>query len=95
MTEEILKAALEAAEAKTDKDGWAELPEGRVLTLHAAHEGVLLNMTKIEAIKSVHGLLRARSIKGELFVLAMKDVFAVALDGGGKAGQGRKAGFLG
>lgn len=96
MTEEILKAALETAEAKTDKDGWAELPEGRVLTLHAAHEGVPLNVTKIEAIKTVHGLLRARSIKGEIFLIALKDVFAIALDGGSsKAGPGRKAGFLG
>jgi hypothetical protein len=43
----------------------------------------------------VHGLLKARSTKGETFLLALKDVFAVAVDGGGKSGQGRKAGFLG
>lgn len=96
MTDEILKAALEAAEAKTDKEGWAELPEGRALTLYAAHDGVSLHMTKIEAITSSGGLIKARSAKGEMFVLALQDVFAIALDTGGKTGQqARKAGFLG
>ncbi|AGP36388.1 hypothetical protein WME98_43170 [Sorangium sp. So ce296] len=95
MTDDILKAALDTAEAKTDKDGWAELPEGRVLTLYAAHEGVSLPVTKIDAVLSVGGLLKARSTKGETFVLALKDVFAIALDGGGKGAQARKAGFLG
>jgi hypothetical protein len=97
MTEEILRAALEVAEATTDKDGWAELPDGRTMTLYAAHEGVALNVAKVEALKIAHGLLRARSVKGETFLLALKDVFAVALDGGigGKSGQSRKAGFLG
>jgi hypothetical protein len=97
MTEEILRAALETAEAKTDKDGWAELPDGRTMTLYAAHEGVSLNVAKVEALKMTHGLVRARSVKGETFLLALKDVFAAALDGGavGKSGQSRKAGFLG
>ncbi|CAN93297.1 hypothetical protein predicted by Glimmer/Critica [Sorangium cellulosum So ce56] len=95
MTDDLLKAALETAEAKTDKDGWAELPEGRVLTIYAAHDGVSLPVTKIEAVSSAGGLLKARSTKGETFVLALKDVFAIALDGGGKGAQARKAGFLG
>jgi hypothetical protein len=96
MTEEILRTALDAAEARTDKDGWAELPEGRTLTLYAAHEGVGLNVTKIEAVKVGQGLVRARSTKGDTFLLALRDVFAAALEGGsGKPGQGRKAGFLG
>lgn len=95
MTEEILRAALETAEATTDKEGWSELPEGRTMTLYAAHDGVSLNVSKIEALKMANGLLRARSLKGETFLLALKDVFAAALDGGGKPGQSRKAGFLG
>lgn len=95
MTDDLLKAALDMAEAKTDKDGWAELPEGRMLTLYAAHEGVSLPVSKIEAVLIVGGLLKARSSKGETFVLALKDVFAIALDGGGKGAQARKAGFLG
>ncbi|MCC6554062.1 MAG: hypothetical protein IT372_13725 [Polyangiaceae bacterium] len=95
MTEEILRAALDAAEAKTDKDGWAELPEGQTMTLYAAHDGVSLNVTKVEALKMAQGLLRARSVKGETFLLALTDVFAAALDGAGRQGQSRKAGFLG
>ncbi len=95
MTDDILKAALDAADAKTDKHGWAELPEGRLLTLYVAHEGVSLQVTKVEALLSLGGLLKARSNKGETFVLSLTDVFAVALDGGGKGVQARKAGFLG
>ncbi|WP_437681573.1 hypothetical protein [Sorangium sp. So ce131] len=95
MTDDIVQAALDAAEAKIDKEGWAELPEGRLLTLYAAHDGVSLQVTKIEAILRVDGLLKARSNKGETFLLARKDVFAVALDGGAKGAQARKAGFLG
>ncbi|AUX22338.1 hypothetical protein SOCEGT47_028390 [Sorangium cellulosum] len=95
MTDDLLKAALDAAEATTDKDGWAELPEGQALTLYVAHDGVALQVAKIEAILSVDGLVHARSSKGELFLLAQKDVFAVALDGGGKGASARKAGFLG
>lgn len=96
MTEEILRAALDAAEAKSDSDGWSELPEGRTMTLYASHDGVALNVSKIEAVQTSASLLRARNVKGELFVLALKDVFAAALDGGGgKLGQSRKAGFLG
>lgn len=96
MIEEILKAALEGAEAKTDKDGWAELPEGRTLTLYAAHEGVSLNVAKVESIRVTQGLVRARSVKGDTFLLPLKNIFAVALEGGNKPGShGRRAGFLG
>jgi hypothetical protein len=95
MTEEILRAALEAVEAKTDKDGWADLPEGRTMTLYAAHDGVSLNVAKVESLKITHNLVRARSVKGETFLLALTDVFAAALDGGGRPGHSRKAGFLG
>lgn len=95
MTEEILRVALDAAEAKTDKEGWAELPEGRTMTVYAAHDGVSLNVTKVEAIKVSQGLVRARSTKGETFLFAVKDIFAAALDGAPRSGHGRKAGFLG
>lgn len=95
MIDEILKAALDAAEAKSAKDGWAELPEGRTLTLYAGHEGVGLNVTKVEAVHVAHSMLRARTTKGDTFLLPLKGVFAVAIEGGTKTGPGRKAGFLG
>jgi hypothetical protein len=37
-------------------------------------------------------LLRARTTKGELFIVALKDVYAGAVDAGGSS-SGRKAGF--
>lgn len=96
MIDEILKVALDAAEAKHESDGWAVLPEGRTLSLHAGHEGVGLNVTKVEAIQVTSGLVRARTIKGDTFLIPAKAVFAVALEGGTKAGGGgRRAGFLG
>ena len=95
MSEEMLKAVLEAAQAKSDKDGWSVLPDGRFLTLYAAHNGAPLTVAKVEAIRVVNGLIRARSAKGQTFFLAQPDVFAVAFDGGAEAAAGRKAGFLG
>jgi len=91
----MLKAVLEAALAKTDKDGWAILPEGRFLTLYAAHNGVPLTVAKVEAVRVTHGIIRARSTKGQTVLIAQTDVFAAALDGGSETSAGRKAGFLG
>ncbi|AKT40683.1 hypothetical protein [Chondromyces crocatus] len=95
MIDEILKVALDAAEAKTEKDGWTVLPEGRTLTLHAAHEGVGLNVTRVEALLVTGALVRARTSKGDTFLVPAKAVFAVALEGGTKSGGARRAGFLG
>ncbi len=93
MTEEMLKAVLDTAHAKADKDGFATLPEGRPLTLYAAHNGVSLTVGKVESIKISHGVVRAVTSKGETF-LALEDIFAAAVEGGGDATHGRKAGFL-
>lgn len=95
MTEEMLRNVLETAEAKTDKEGWAALPEGRSLTLYVAHNGVSLTVGKVSAIRVASGILRARSAKGQTFVLALDDVFAAALEGGTESPGARKAGFLG
>jgi len=94
MTEEMLKTVLETAHAKTDKDGASILPEGRSMTLYAAHDGVALTVSKIEAVRISHGIVRARNLKGETFVLATDDLFAAAIDAGSEVLAGRKAGFL-
>ncbi len=96
MTEEMLRAVLDTANAKTDgKDGWATLPSGRLMTLHVAHNGVPLTVGKIDAIKIQGAVVRARSSKSETF-LVLDDVFAAALEGGSDpANPARKAGFLG
>lgn len=95
MTEEMLQAVLETAAAKADKDGWSALPEGRLMTLYAAHNGVPLTIAKVEAVRVSQRIVRARSAKGEIYVVGLDNLFAAALDRGHEAQAGRKAGFLG
>jgi hypothetical protein len=95
MTDEMLRAVLEAGGAKADKDGWSALPDGRLVTLYAAHDGVGLTVAKVEAVKLTGRILSARSVKGEVFLLSFEDLFAAALDRGNESPSGRKAGFLG
>jgi hypothetical protein len=91
----MLRAVLDAASA-TVKDGWSQLPEGRTLTLHVAHDGVSLSISKVEAFRVVDGVLQAKNSKGELYLVGHDDVFAAALDRpADPASGGRKAGFLG
>lgn len=81
MTDEHLQALLGAAEAvKKDKEGFQALAEGRHLTLYAASSGVSLTVSRIAALKRDGGLVHARTAKGELYVLAIEDVFAGAVD---------------
>lgn len=94
MTGEHLDAILKVAGAKTDKDGWATLPDSGSLTLHVAHDGAGMTVSRIEAIKQDGELVYARNPKRELFALVRSDVFAVALEGEGTAGKpARRAGF--
>jgi phytoene dehydrogenase-like protein len=95
MTEEMLHAVLETAGAKADKEGWSTLPEGRLMTLYAAHGGVPLTMAKVEAVKVSQRIVWARTSKGETYLVGVEDLFAAALDRGHEAQAGRKAGFLG
>jgi hypothetical protein len=95
MTDEMLHAVLETAGAKLDKEGWSTLPEGRLMTLYAAHGGVPLTLAKIEGVKVSQRVVWARTLKGESYVISLEDLFAAALDRGHEAQAGRKAGFLG
>ena len=96
MTDDMFRAVLETASAKIDKDGWSTLPEGRLLTLYAGHDGVPLTISKVEGVKISARTLWARNNKGETFVVSLDDLFAAAMDRGNEApGAGRKAGFLG
>ncbi len=95
MTEEMLQAVLETAEAKADKDGWSALPEGRLMTLYAAHAGVPLTIAKVEAVRVSQRFVRTRTSKGEIHIVSLEDLFAAAMDRGHEPQAGRKAGFLG
>lgn len=92
MTDDHLGALISASEAKKEKDGWFSLPEGRHLTLYVAFGGANLNVEKISAIKRDGALVHARTVKGELYVVALTDVFAGAVDA--PAAGTRKAGFF-
>jgi hypothetical protein len=92
MTQDHLAAILEQASAKLDKDGWSNVAEGRLLTLHAAHDGVQLTVPRVEALAVKGGIVRARTVKGEVFVLALDDLCAAATEAG--ATTPRKAGFI-
>src|SRR5687767_461977 len=97
MTEEMLRAVLDAAQAQTDKtdqEGWARLPEGRLMTIYAAHHGASLTVSKVERVRVAQTILRAATARGETFLLSMDDVFAAAVDGQGGS-VSRKAGFMG
>ena len=95
MTEDMFRVVLETANAKSDKDGWSTLPEGRLMTIYAAHNGVALTVAKVDGVRSVGGVLKVRTLKGDMFILHIDDIFATALDGGSDAAAARKAGFLG
>lgn len=94
MTGEHLEAILKVAGAKLEKDGWYTLPEGATLTLHVAHDGASMTVSRIEALKRDGELVYARNSRRELFALGGVDVFAVALDAEAAAGKvTRRAGF--
>jgi hypothetical protein len=94
MTGEHLEAILKVAGAKSEKDGWHSLPEGSAMTLHVAHDGASMTVSRIDAIKQDGELVYARNPRRELFVLVRTDVFAVALEGESNAGKvTRRAGF--
>lgn len=91
MTEEHLAALLAAVEAKKNDKGWAVASEGRSLTLYAAFEGASLTVSRVEAVRLDQKLVHARTKKGEVFVLALADLYAGCSEESPTAT--RKAGF--
>jgi hypothetical protein len=91
MTQDQLTAILDSISAKTDKAGSSTLSDGRTLTLYAAHDGVQLTVSRAESITVKGGLVRARTAKGELYLLVLEDLFAVSAEG--TPAQTRKPGF--
>ncbi len=92
MTGEHLEAILKNAQAKAEKDGYLALPDGAVLTLYVAHDGVSLTVSRVEAVKVDGEIVYARTAKKETYALGRSDLFAVALEGA--VGQPvRRAGF--
>ena len=94
MTGEHLEAILKVAGAKSEKDGWLNLPEGATMTLHVAHDGAGMTIPRIEGVKHDGELVYARNSRRELFAVVRTDVYAVAFEGEPQAGKVvRRAGF--
>ena len=91
MTEQHLAALLKAAQASTDDKGWTSASEGRLLTLYVAYGGAALTVSRIEAVRLDGEQVHARTNKGELYVLALSDVYAGAVEAA--TASSRKAGF--
>jgi len=94
MTEVMWKVVLEAADVKVEADGRSVLPEGKALTLYGGHDGVSLTVGKVSAVRLDKGLVHAQNAKGELFLIALEDLFAAGIEGGATTTSTRKAGFV-
>jgi hypothetical protein len=92
MTLEHWAALIEASGAKKDEKGFFTPPEGKLITLYVASGSSTLSVQRIEAVRQEQGLVHARTKKGELFVLALADVYAGAVEE--TQGSSRKAGFV-
>jgi|GEM_PF-1533931 len=90
MDDKHYRALLDAARVTLDGP-WALLTEDRTVTLHVSSGGVGLNIGKVVRLRLDGTLLQAENSQGELFVVALEDVFAASIDGAKKAA--RKAGF--
>lgn len=95
MTEQMFQAIISSAECEADDEGMSRLPAGQTLTLYAGHEGVSLQAGRLVAVKLADGIVKALNSKGEMFVLALADLFAASLSCSDEKGASRKAGFLG
>ena len=91
MTQEQLVSLFALLAAKEDGEGWWHAPADRFLNLYVSHQGALLTAAKVEAVRPQGELLRARTSKGEDYVMVAGDLFAVSLDA--PSASGRKAGF--
>jgi hypothetical protein len=92
MTQEHWAALVEASGAKKDDKGFLAPPEGKLLTLYLSSGSASLSVQRIEAVRLEQGLVHARTKKGEVFVLALQDIFAGAVEE--TQGSSRKAGFV-
>ncbi len=91
MTEEHLQTLLTAAEAKKEERGHS-LPEGRSLTLYAGYNGASLTVSRVSAVRLEKGILHARTIKGEYYLIALVDCYAGSIEA--PPSGSRKAGFV-
>lgn len=92
MTRDDLALVMKQSDLKGPLEGkWLELPEGRTLTLHLAHNGATLSVSTVQSLLFKGARLVARNERGELFSAALDDMFACSLSP--EKASGRQAGF--
>lgn len=91
MKSDQFSAVLKMLPTTEGDEGWLKVPSDQLLSVYAAHDGVSLHVAKIESLKLEGALLRARTHRGEQYVLVLDDVFALAADAASSVA--RKAGF--
>lgn len=92
MTDDQMRALLEASGANPGADGWFESPEHRMISLHLASHGASLTVGRVVALRQRASVLEARTAKGEIFVTSLDSVFAAAVEA--PPATARKAGFV-
>lgn len=91
MTDEHFMAIVQSAQAKKDGQGWWTTQEGRHLTLYVSSSSASLTINRIDAVHLDGNLVKARTARGETYVLALEDVFAAAIEP--EPEGARRAGF--
>jgi hypothetical protein len=91
MTSEHLSALLQAASATTDAEGWQHPADGRSITLHLAHDGASLAISRINSVRVSGTLVHAKSTQGETYVVSLDDLYVGSVEG--PRDVARKAGF--
>jgi len=93
MSPEHINEILTLCEASAADNGFRELPAKTTLSLYLAKGGVGLTVAQIEAVAIKSGTIQARTTKGDLYVVALEDVFGANIEGRMQAKTPRKAGF--
>lgn len=99
MTPEAFHQVLTLAEAGPPQDGQGpdaglrELPAKSTLAIYLSSNAVGLTIAGVEAIAVDGPLARARTTKGDLYLFAVVDVFAVNVEGRAHPKAQRRAGF--
>lgn len=95
MTEAMYQRMLERAEAHAGKKGPAKLPEEKSITLYVTAHGASITVANVIELSEADGIVEAKNRKGELFILALDDILAAAIQASDERGTGRRAGFVG
>jgi hypothetical protein len=92
MADSRVRALLDTAGVVPGDDGWLTMPDTRMLTVHLAHVGVPLTVSRIRAVRENKDMVEAKTAQGEVYVLLAEDVFAIAVEGTKESS--RRAGFV-